>query len=100
MDGPDLVAGRWATLPHRSASLLKGRANMNTASIASRAPVRPAARPPRAEFSSGPCAKRPGYSLSALGGALLGGSHRAAGPKAALADVVPRPPASAATPSG
>jgi phosphoserine aminotransferase len=73
---------------------------MNTASIAGRAPVRPAARPARAEFSSGPCAKRPGYSLSALGGALLGRSHRAAGPKARLAEVILRSRAILGMPEG
>jgi len=39
-------------------------------------------------FSSGPCAKRPGFSLAALEGALLGRSHRAAAPKAKLAEVI------------
>jgi phosphoserine aminotransferase len=37
----------------------------------------PAARPARAHFSSGPCAKRPGYDLSKLDQASLGRSHRA-----------------------
>ena len=50
----------------------------------------PAKRPANPDFSSGPCAKRPGWSLSALGGALLGRSHRAAGPKARLAEVIER----------
>ena len=46
----------------------------------------PATRPANPDFSSGPCAKRPGWSLAApLDGALLGRSHRAAGPKARLA---------------
>src|SRR5262245_20383341 len=39
--------------------------------------MKPARRPQRPEFSSGPCAKRPGWTLSALSGALLGRSHRA-----------------------
>jgi phosphoserine aminotransferase len=38
---------------------------------------RPAARPRVPHFSSGPCAKRPGYSLDNLKGAALGRSHRA-----------------------
>jgi phosphoserine aminotransferase len=37
----------------------------------------PAARPRVPHFSSGPCAKRPGWSLKALGDAALGRSHRA-----------------------
>ena len=47
-------------------------------------------RPACPNFASGPCAKRPGYSLSALDGALLGRSHRAAAPKACLAEVIAR----------
>ncbi len=56
------------------------------------APVaaKPALRPANSDFSSGPCAKRPGWSLEALSGALLGRSHRAAGPKARLAEVIDR----------
>jgi phosphoserine aminotransferase len=37
----------------------------------------PAARPRVPHFSSGPCAKRPGWSLKALSDAALGRSHRA-----------------------
>jgi phosphoserine aminotransferase len=40
-------------------------------------PALPAARPANPNFSSGPCAKRPGWSLDALKGAALGRSHRA-----------------------
>src|SRR5512134_3677265 len=39
--------------------------------------MKPTRRPARPEFSSGPCAKRPGWSLAALSGAALGRSHRA-----------------------
>ena len=39
--------------------------------------MKPTRRPLRPEFSSGPCAKRPGWSLEALKGAALGRSHRA-----------------------
>ena len=52
--------------------------------------AQPALRPENPEFSSGPCAKRPGYSLDALGNAMLGRSHRAAAPKARLAEVIDR----------
>ena len=48
------------------------------------APVKPAARPANPRFSSGPCAKPPGFSIDALADAPLGRSHRAAGPKARL----------------
>src|SRR6185369_11303848 len=39
-------------------------------------PAKPAMRPARPEFSSGPCAKRPGWRLENLQGAVLGRSHR------------------------
>ncbi|HEY4172804.1 MAG TPA: phosphoserine transaminase [Rhodopila sp.] len=48
----------------------------------------PDVRPSNPNFSSGPCAKRPGYTLDALTGAFLGRSHRAAEPKARLAEVI------------
>ena len=38
---------------------------------------KPAQRPANPNFSSGPCAKRPGWSLDALSDAPLGRSHRA-----------------------
>ena len=48
----------------------------------------PAARPANPRFSSGPCAKIPGYSLAMLDGAPLGRSHRAAVGKARLAEAI------------
>ena len=45
---------------------------------------KPAARPDNAHFSSGPCSKRPGYSLEALKDAVLGRSHRSGVGKARL----------------
>src|SRR3954447_19909080 len=50
----------------------------------------PDVRPVNCNFSSGPCAKRPGFTLDALSGALLGRSHRAKEPKARLAEVIER----------
>ena len=37
---------------------------------------KPGRRPGNPRFSSGPCSKRPGWTLDALSGALLGRSHR------------------------
>jgi len=54
------------------------------------APAMPVVRPQNPNFSSGPCAKRPGFSLAALEGALLGRSHRAKEPKARLNEVITR----------
>ena len=51
---------------------------------------RPDVRPANPHFSSGPCAKRPGWSLAALAGAQLERSHRAKEPKARLAEVITR----------
>lgn len=47
-------------------------------------PAKPAMRPARPEFSSGPCAKRPGWSLENLRPAILGRSHRSRIGKARL----------------
>ena len=52
--------------------------------------AKPDLRPANPDFSSGPCAKRPGFTLAALEGALLGRSHRATEPKARLAEVIER----------
>ena len=46
--------------------------------------TKPAKRPGNIRFSSGPCAKRPGWSLKALENAFLGRSHRAKDGKARL----------------
>ena len=45
---------------------------------------RPPARPQNPFFSSGPCAKRPGWSLNNLKDAILGRSHRSTAGKARL----------------
>ncbi|MFI4976653.1 MAG: phosphoserine transaminase [Caulobacterales bacterium] len=47
-------------------------------------PAKPAMRPARPEFSSGPCAKRPGWSPENLRSAVLGRSHRSKLGKARL----------------
>ncbi|MDA0220791.1 MAG: phosphoserine transaminase [Proteobacteria bacterium] len=52
--------------------------------------AKPARLPARPHFSSGPCAKRPGWSLEALSGAWLGRSHRARGGAGKLAEVIAR----------
>ena len=44
----------------------------------------PGVRPAVPHFSSGPCAKRPGWTLQTLNDAFLGRSHRAKGGKAKL----------------
>ncbi|HZL41301.1 MAG TPA: phosphoserine transaminase [Pseudolabrys sp.] len=46
--------------------------------------TKPGVRPANPHFSSGPCAKRPGWSLQALTDAALGRSHRAKVGKAKL----------------
>ena len=51
-------------------------------------PCKPERRPGNPSFSSGPCPKRPGWSPDALGGALLGRSHRSTPGKARLARAI------------
>jgi phosphoserine aminotransferase len=52
--------------------------------------MKPSLRPQSAHFSSGPCAKRPGWSLAALQAACLGRSHRSTAGKAKLREVLDR----------
>ena len=52
--------------------------------------TKPDRRPLNPNFSSGPCAKRPGWTLDALGGALLGRSHRSKPGLARLQAVIER----------
>src|ERR1700742_3613463 len=61
--------------PNGRPSIWKGR--LMTATM-------PGVRPAVPHFSSGPCAKRPGWSLQNLSDAFLGRSHRAKGGKAKL----------------
>ena len=51
---------------------------------------RPAVRPARPFFSSGPCAKRPGWTPEVLNGACLGRSHRSKNGKAKLQEAIER----------
>src|ERR1043165_6140121 len=50
--------------------------------------TKPALRPKSAHFSSGPCAKRPGWTPEILKNALLGRSHRSKEGKQRLVDVI------------
>ncbi len=52
--------------------------------------MRPSRRPANPCFGSGPTAKRPGWTLEALGGALVGRSHRSGAGKARLTEVLDR----------
>lgn len=61
---------------------------------------RPATRPVNPCFSSGPCAKRPGWSVAALSNALTGRSHRSAEGRARLGDVIERSCAILGVPEG
>src|SRR3989339_251211 len=51
---------------------------------------KPALKPKCPNFSSGPCAKRPGWTVNALKNALLGRSHRSKPGKARLQEVSDR----------
>ncbi|MBP02205.1 MAG: phosphoserine aminotransferase, partial [Rhodospirillaceae bacterium] len=52
--------------------------------------LKPKVVPGNNNFSSGPCAKRPGWSSEALSGALVGRSHRAKPAKAKIQEVSDR----------
>jgi len=52
--------------------------------------TKPAMRPARPEFSSGPCAKRPGWAPENLTNAVLGRSHRSKPGKGRLKDAIDR----------
>ena len=51
---------------------------------------RPSIRPTNAHFSSGPCAKRPGWRPAVLSDALTGRSHRSKDGRARLAEIIDR----------
>jgi phosphoserine aminotransferase len=52
--------------------------------------MKPTRRPANPCFSSGPCAKRPGWSPAALSEALLGRSHRSGPGKEKLVEIIER----------
>ncbi len=52
--------------------------------------MKPTQRPQNPHFSSGPCAKRPGWTPAALSGALVGRSHRSKPARARIKDVIER----------
>lgn len=52
--------------------------------------MKPNTKPNNPRFSSGPCAKRPGWSPSSLEDAFLGRSHRSGGGRAKLREVIDR----------
>ncbi|MCW8915494.1 MAG: phosphoserine transaminase [Magnetovibrio sp.] len=52
--------------------------------------TKPSIRPANPNFSSGPCAKRPGWTVDALSGALTGRSHRSGPGKKKLAEAIDR----------
>jgi phosphoserine aminotransferase len=68
----------------RAADHPSGDIDMATTALA------PATRPRIPNFSSGPCAKRPGWTVQALEHAVLGRSHRSKAGKARLLDVIER----------
>lgn len=52
--------------------------------------MKPSTFPKNPNFSSGPCAKRPGWSVSVLADAAIGRSHRSKLGKAKLKEVIDR----------
>jgi len=64
------------------------------------AAVKPNTRPANPNFSSGPCAKRPGWSADALKNAVLGRSHRSKLGKARLQKVIEQTKAVLGIPAG
>ncbi|MGE3064360.1 MAG: phosphoserine transaminase [Hyphomicrobiaceae bacterium] len=62
--------------------------------------LKPAKRPADPRFSSGPCAKRPGWSPAKLANAFLGRSHRAKDGKARLKAAIEQTKALLGVPAG
>merc|ERR1719271_57801 len=61
----------------RPSNFLRVAARRLSTAVADAPIAKPAVKPASPNFSSGPCAKRPGYSFEGLAGAPLGRSHRA-----------------------
>jgi len=72
---------------------MEGNYRMNTI-------AKPSTKPANPNFSSGPCAKRPGFTVEALADACLGRSHRAKIGKAKLKEVIDRSAAMLKLPEG
>jgi phosphoserine aminotransferase len=62
--------------------------------------MKPSQKPQNPHFSSGPCAKRPGWSIESLQDAATGRSHRAKIGKAKLKEVIDRSAALLGLPQG
>ncbi|MDE0768906.1 MAG: phosphoserine transaminase [Opitutaceae bacterium] len=62
--------------------------------------MKPTQKPNRPFFSSGPCSKRPGWSLASLENALVGRSHRAKPAKARIEEVIERSKSILGVPEG
>jgi phosphoserine aminotransferase len=62
--------------------------------------MKPSVKPGNANFSSGPCCKRPGYDVAALQLNTLGRSHRSALGKSVLEQVCTRTAAVLGLPPG
>ncbi len=61
---------------------------MTAANLAHNLAPRPTIKPKNPNFASGPCAKRPGWTVEALQKALLGRSHRSGEGKKRLKEVI------------
>jgi len=69
-------------------SVVSMRARVAMPRLARAMSAKPTVKPPCPNFSSGPCAKRPGYSVNGLADAALGRSHRAKIGKAKLSSSI------------
>ena len=70
------------------ARILRGRAASRAFSSSGVTAAKPAEKPASPNFGSGPCKKRPGWSVDAISDGALGRSHRSALGKAKLAECI------------